>query len=145
MNIQQLRYVVATAEHGSMTAAAAALFVAQPALSRAIRGLERELDLTLFTRAGRGIALTADGEAFVGRARKVLRSLDALRGIDARETRDAQLVIAASPTLQASMALPILGALREQGIEVHTRLLGCGSSSEVHDESDAPTSGSATS
>lgn len=43
MNIQQLRYVVATAEHGSMTAAAATLYVAQPALSRAIRLLEREL------------------------------------------------------------------------------------------------------
>ena len=45
MNIQQLRYVVATAERGSMTAAAAALFVAQPALSRAVRQLERELEI----------------------------------------------------------------------------------------------------
>ncbi|HSV39932.1 MAG TPA: LysR family transcriptional regulator [Nocardioidaceae bacterium] len=133
MNIQQLRYVVATAEHGSMTAAAADLYVAQPALSRAVRQLERELEVTLFSRAGRGIALTVEGEAFVGRARKVLRSLDALRGIEARKTRDAQLVIAASPTLQASMALPILIALREQGTAVHTRLLGCGGSSEVHD------------
>ena len=101
MNIQQLRYVVATAEHGSMTAAAAALFVAQPALSRAVRLLERELGVTLFARAGRGIALTPEGEAFIARARKVLRSLDALRGIGEREARDAQLVIAASPTLQA--------------------------------------------
>jgi DNA-binding transcriptional LysR family regulator len=133
MNIQQLRYVVATAERGSMTAAAAALYVAQPALSRAVRQLERELEVTLFSRAGRGIALTADGEAFLGRARKVLRSLDALSGIAGRQPSEAQLVIAASPTLQASMALPILAALRDQGIDVHTRLLGCGSSSEVHD------------
>lgn len=133
MNIQQLRYVVATVDHGSMTAGAAALYVAQPALSRAVRLLERELETALFTRSGRGVTLTADGEVFVARARKVLRSLDALRGIGETGDRDAQLVIAASPTLQASMAVPILRALREQGIAVHTRLLGCSGSGEVHD------------
>jgi len=139
MNIQQLRYVVATAEHGSMTAAAAALYVAQPALSRAIRQLERELGVTLFSRAGRGIVLTVEGEAFTVRARRVLRSIDALRSLDGRgaagdgASRDAQLVIAASPTLQASMAIPILSGLREQGIAVHTRLLGCATSMKVHE------------
>ncbi|MGO4258386.1 LysR family transcriptional regulator [Marmoricola sp. RAF53] len=133
MNIQQLRYVVATAETGSMTAAAASLYVAQPALSRAVRQLERELEVTLFTRAGRGVALTPAGERFAGRARRVLRSIDALRDADATGDRGAPLVIAASPTLQASLALPILSALREQGVAVHTRMLGCGSTEEVHD------------
>lgn len=116
-----------------MTAGAATLYVAQPALSRAIRQLERELRVTLFSRSGRGIALTPEGEAFTVRARKVLRSLDALRDIGDERSRDAQLVIAASPTLQASMAIPILSGLREQGIAVHTRLLGCATSMEVHE------------
>ena len=133
MNIQQLRYVVATAEHGSMTGAARSLYVAQPALSRAVRQLERELDVTIFSRDGRGVALTADGEAFVAGARQALRSLDALRRAFDSPGHSAELVIAASPTLQASMALPILSALQEQQIEVHTRLLGCGSSDQVHD------------
>ena len=133
MNIQQLQYVVATAEHGSMTAAAAALYVAQPALSRAVRLLERELDVTFFRRSGRGVVLTPDGEAFVARARTTLRDIDALRRVADTAGRDAELVIAASPTLQVSMALPILSGLREQRIELHTRLLGCGSSDEVHD------------
>lgn len=132
MNIQQLRYVVATAEHGSMTAAAAALYVAQPALSRAVRLLERELETTLFARSGRGVVLTPDGERFTDRARKVLRSLEALRDVGAGSEDEARLVIAASPTLQASLALPILSALRQQGIDVHTRLIGCGGSREVH-------------
>src|SRR5690349_5984901 len=132
MNIQQLRYVVATAEHGSMTAAATALFVAQPALSRAVRQLERELEVALFARAGRGVALTAEGEQFVIRARAVLRNIEALRDVGAQETAAATLVIAASPTLQASMALPILEALRHQGIDVHTRLLGASGTREVH-------------
>lgn len=132
MNIQQLRYVVATAEHGSMTAAATALYVAQPALSRAVRQLERELEVALFARAGRGVALTAEGEQFVIRARAVLRNIEALRDVGAQETAAATLVIAASPTLQASMALPILEALRHQGIDVHTRLLGASGTREVH-------------
>lgn len=132
MNIQQLRYVVATVEHGSMTAAAAALYVAQPALSRAVRGLERELGVVLFSRSGRGVRLTAAGEDFVAGARKVLRGLDALREVGESRAADAPLTIAATPTLQASMAIPILRTLREQGITVHTRLLGASGSSEVH-------------
>lgn len=132
MNIQQLRYVVATAEHGSMTAAAAALYVAQPALSRAVRLLERELETTLFARSGRGVVLTPDGERFADRARQVLRSLEALRDVGTGSQTEDRLVIAASPTLQASLALPLLAALRDQGIDVPTRLIGCGGSREVH-------------
>lgn len=133
MNIQQLRYVVATVEHGSMTAAAAALFVAQPALSRAVRALERELGVALFAKAGRGLALTADGEVFVTGARRALRNIDALRDARASGGSGAELVIAASPTLQSSMALPILETLKEQGVTLHSRLLGCSGSEEVHD------------
>ncbi|RNL65201.1 LysR family transcriptional regulator [Nocardioides marmoriginsengisoli] len=133
MNIQQLRYVVMTADRGSMTAAAAALYVAQPALSRAIRLLERELDVVLFARSGRGVVLTVDGEAFLVGARKVLRTLDELRGVGEATSRDAQLVIAATPTLQASMAVPILALLQQQGIAVPTRLIGAGDAREVHE------------
>lgn len=132
MNIQQLRYVVTTADHGSMTAAAAALYVAQPALSRAVRQLERELETTLFARSGRGVVLTPEGERFAERARKVLRSLEELRDVGNATDQGPSLVIAASPTLQASLALPIVSALGQQGIAVHARLIGCGGSREVH-------------
>lgn len=131
MNIQQLRYVVATAKLGSMTAAAESLFVAQPALSRAIRLLEREVGITVFARAGRGVELTPEGEAFASRARKVLRSLDAMRGT-VEDQDDATLVVAASATMQAALAIPILAALRGQGFAGHTRLLGCAGATEVH-------------
>src|SRR6185437_2679753 len=78
MNLRQLRYVVATADHGTMTAAAQALFVAQPALSRAIRELERELGVELFARAGRGVVLTDAGEQIVRYARDALQAVDAI-------------------------------------------------------------------
>lgn len=128
-NIQQLRYVVATAEHGSMTAAAAHLFVAQPALSRAVRQLERELAVTLFARAGRGVALTAEGADVVRRASRVLASIDALQAVSA--TTATPLRIAASPTLQASVAIPLLAALREHDVRTPTHLVGCATPEEV--------------
>src|SRR3954463_9629798 len=83
MNLRQLRYVVATADHGTMTAAAQALFVAQPALSRAIRELERELGIELFARAGRGVALTESGEQIVRYARDALQAVDAIEAFSA--------------------------------------------------------------
>lgn len=130
-NIQQLRYVVATADHGSMTAAATALFVAQPALSRGVRQLERELGVTLFRRSGRGVALTSAGADVVRRARRALASIDTLHAITTPES--APLTIAASPTLQVAIAIPLLAALRERGLRVPTRLVGCASSHEVVD------------
>src|SRR3954470_11720419 len=83
MNLRQLRYVVATADHGTMTAAAQALFVAQPALSRAIRELERELGVELFARARRGGAPTDTGEEIVRYARDALRAVDAITAVSA--------------------------------------------------------------
>lgn len=123
---------MATADHGSMTAAAAALYVAQPALSRAIRHLEREVDVTLFRRSGRSVVLTSAGADFARRARSALASIDALHAV-ASDGAAAPLVIAASPTLQATLAVPLLAALRDRGVRVPTRLVGCSSSAEVAD------------
>ena len=64
MTLQQLRYFLAAAEHGSFTAAARSLYIAQPSLSEQVRQLEAELGVDLFVRAGRGIALTEAGRAF---------------------------------------------------------------------------------
>jgi LysR family cyn operon transcriptional activator len=55
MNLQQLRYLVATADEGTMTSAATACHVAQPVLTRAVRALERELGVLLLRRRGRGV------------------------------------------------------------------------------------------
>ncbi|MFD4197189.1 LysR family transcriptional regulator [Amycolatopsis thermoflava] len=76
---RQLEYFVAIVEHGGFTAAAKALHVAQPSLSRSIGKLEHELGVTLFHRVGRHAVLSTAGEALADRARLVLRDLDALR------------------------------------------------------------------
>jgi LysR family nitrogen assimilation transcriptional regulator len=76
MNLRQLQYFVEVSEAGSVTRAAERLHVAQPALSRHMRTLERDLGVPLFARDGRGIALTNAGIVFRDRVRTVLRELD---------------------------------------------------------------------
>lgn len=69
----QLRYFVAAAEHGSMTAAAKELLVSQSAISTAIAGLERELGVQLFLRHhARGLTPTRAGIAFLREVREFL-------------------------------------------------------------------------
>ena len=72
MKLNQLRDVVAVAELGSIRAAARALGLAQPALTRSIHELEHELGAPLFERRARGVTPTVAGEAFVRRANAIL-------------------------------------------------------------------------
>src|SRR5688500_4713820 len=76
MELRQLVYVVAAAEAGNVTRAAANVCVAQPAVSAQIRRLERELGERLFHRDARGVTLTAAGDAFLPHARAALAAVD---------------------------------------------------------------------
>lgn len=85
MTLQQLSYFLAAAGHGSFSAAAEALHMAQPSLSEQVRRLEQELGVPLFTRLGRGLALTEAGETLVPHAERTLASAaeaaDSVRGV----------------------------------------------------------------
>ena len=74
MELRHLRYFVAVAEEGSFVRAAGRLRVAQPALSKQIRDLEREVGVKLFERLPRGARLTRAGDQFLGNARSALES-----------------------------------------------------------------------
>ena len=78
MTLQQLKYVIAVAEKGSINEAAKSLFISQPSLSNAIKELEIEIKRTLFVRTNRGIVLTNDGAEFLGYARQVIQQSDML-------------------------------------------------------------------
>jgi DNA-binding transcriptional LysR family regulator len=87
MTLQQLTYFLAAAEHGSFSAAANALLLAQPSLSDQIRRLEAELGVPLFVRAGRGVELTDAGRILRPYAERVLaETQEALESV--REVRD---------------------------------------------------------
>ena len=88
MTLQQLRYFLAAAEHGSFSAAAEALLMAQPSLSDQIRRLEAELGVPLFTRAGRRLALTEAGRMLQPEAERTLGAPPSEAAASVREVRD---------------------------------------------------------
>ena len=76
MELRQLRYFVAVAEAGHFRRAAAALNIAQPALSRQIRALEAELRVDLFERLPRGVRLSGAGQAFLQDASRIIDDIE---------------------------------------------------------------------
>ena len=78
MNPVQLKYVIAIAQEGSMNKAARKLFVAQPNISRALRDLEKELQITIFIRTPQGMQLTPIGEQFIFKAQSIVNETDQL-------------------------------------------------------------------
>lgn len=73
MNLKEQEYVCALAENGTITAAAKALFISQPALSIYINNLEKSLGVRLFERVGKQFILTYAGEQYVEKAKTILR------------------------------------------------------------------------
>lgn len=78
MTLQQLNYVIAISEAGSMNKASEILYVSQPSLTSAIKELENELGITIFNRGGRGVTLTNDGAEFLLHARQLYGQYQAL-------------------------------------------------------------------
>ncbi|WP_323798942.1 LysR family transcriptional regulator [Parasphingorhabdus sp.] len=79
MDLNKWRHAVGVADQGSFTAAAMRLHISQPALSRSIQSLERELGLILFERGPAGIAITAVGQPILEQARALLGQAEALQ------------------------------------------------------------------
>lgn len=100
MDARQLSYFLAIVDHGGFGRAAEHLHVAQPSLSQAMAGLEHELGMKLFVRAGRGVALSDAGSQLVGPARRVLRDLTDAKDVvqSARELRRGRVDVVTMPS-----------------------------------------------
>lgn len=131
MELRQIRYFTAVAREGTYAAAAAALSIAQPALWRQVRDLERELGVKLFERAGRRVRLTIDGRSILDQAASAIATVDRLEATaaDLRSSRAGVVAIAcASPHLRQFLA-PVIGAFRRShpGVAFEIREYGGGS------------------
>jgi DNA-binding transcriptional LysR family regulator len=114
MDLRRLRLFLAVVDEGGFTRAAEAEFVSQPSVSQAIRELEAELGTPLFHRVGRGVQLTAAGEALVGPARQTLRDVETARAAVAAVggLEAGRLDLCALPTLAVDPVAPLTGAFR---------------------------------
>lgn len=110
LELRQLATFLQVAELGSVSKAAQRLRIAQPALSRQLRQLEAELKVALFTRHGRGMALTAAGELLCARAASVLRTLDDTRAelLLAEEAEGGAVVFGMPPTVGELLAARLI-------------------------------------
>ena len=90
MELRHIRYFVTVAEEGHITRAAERLGIQQPPLSQQIRALESELDVRLFRRHPRGVALTDAGETFLADARQILARVEHAQAATRRTARGEQ-------------------------------------------------------
>lgn len=87
MNLRDLKYLIALADHKHFGRAAAACFVSQPTLSTQIRKLEEELGVALFERAPRKVMLTPVGIDIAERARRIVNDVEQMKEAARRNQR----------------------------------------------------------
>ncbi|MBF9032641.1 LysR family transcriptional regulator [Rhodobacterales bacterium HKCCE2091] len=116
LKLKQLSYFLSLAEHGSISAAANALNMAQPSLSENIAKLERKLDVQLAIRGSRGVQLTQAGTLLADRGQEILKSVDdlveALRllGSDPR----GPVSVGFPPSLSILLSVPLLESIHSE-------------------------------
>jgi DNA-binding transcriptional LysR family regulator len=124
VQLHQIRYFLAVVDYQGINAAAAALRVAQPTVSQAVRELERDLGVELFHRLGRGMVLTAAGRALAGPARRILRDVAAAEGtlLDAAGKLRGRLDIATLAPLAEVPVARLVSAFRRDHPNVFVRI-----------------------
>jgi LysR family transcriptional regulator, hydrogen peroxide-inducible genes activator len=113
VNLRDLRYILAIAEHGHFGRAAEACSVGQPTLSGQVRRLEDYLGVALFERQTRGVVPTDVGRRVLDHARQALAHADAIEA-EARAARDpfaGPLRLGVIPTLGPYLMPLVFGSL----------------------------------
>jgi LysR family transcriptional regulator, hydrogen peroxide-inducible genes activator len=116
MNLRDLKYLVALADHKHFGRAAAASFVSQPTLSTQIRKLEDELGVSLVERAPRKVMLTPAGRDIADRARRVIAEVEQMKEA-ARRSQDPEagtVRLGLFPTLGPYLLPHVVPRIRER-------------------------------
>jgi LysR family nitrogen assimilation transcriptional regulator len=108
-DLRRLRYFIRVAELGSLTRAAEALHVAQPALSQQIRILENELGVALLERGPRGVTLTEAGERMLSEARQLVDGMArVVERVKSARDPEGQVVIGVGQSIGSVLMGPLL-------------------------------------
>lgn len=131
MNLRELQYLVALADHRNFGRAADVCLVSQPTLSTQIRKLEEELGVVLVERAPRNVMLTAAGAEIVERARRALHEVEQIRVAARRQSQPGagSVRLGVFPTLGPYLLPHVVPAIGERLPRLELRL--------VEDKSDA--------
>lgn len=114
MDIIQLRYLIAVVDAGSLSRAAAALRISQPALSQRMTRLESELGVSLLERGPRGVVATQAGHDFYRDAHRLVRQFDQLARAVAEHHQVRGMVAVGLPSAAAThLAAPLYSWTRE--------------------------------
>lgn len=115
MNLRDLRYLVAVAEHRHFGRAAEACFVSQPTLSTQLKKLEETLGIVLFERSNRRVMLTPEGEQVVQQTQRILVELNALTALSEQlqDPLGGDLRVGIIPTVAPYLLPKVLAPLRD--------------------------------
>jgi LysR family hydrogen peroxide-inducible transcriptional activator len=116
MNLRDLKYLIAIAQHRHFGKAAKECFVSQPTLSTQIKKLEDELGVILIERNNKQVLLTEVGVQIIAKARHILKNVDEVREIAAhfKEPDAGRISLAAIPTLAPYLLPHIMPAIHRQ-------------------------------
>lgn len=116
IDLRRLRHFSVLADTLNFRVASARLHLTQPALTRSIASLERDLGVQLFERDKRHVALTADGSALLPRARYLLRNADLLEreATTLARRRQRELRVGLYGTALAELTYPVLRAFQDR-------------------------------
>ncbi|HLR19422.1 MAG TPA: LysR substrate-binding domain-containing protein [Staphylococcus sp.] len=116
MDIKQMKYFVEVVNQNSMTDASKSLYIAQPTISKAIKDLENELDMTLFDRSKRQLVLTDAGRVFYQKSKEILtlyndlpREINSLLGLET-----GHISIGLSAVMNMNKFIHILGEFHQR-------------------------------
>jgi DNA-binding transcriptional LysR family regulator len=125
LDLKSLRCFAHTADHGSLTRAAAATGLAQSALSRHISQLERVLGGRLFHRTGRGVELTELGSTLLPQARAMLHEARHLLDVakEVRRTPTGVVSVAVLPSMCRPLVGTLMRRLQEEFPEIRLRAI----------------------
>lgn len=126
MRLNQLKYFMKTVELGSISAAARAVNLAQPAFSNHIRSLEKDLGVVLFDRSVKGVTLTPAGRRLHERGNSILRRIDQVRRevTETGETPTGDVSIAISPSMARLLSGRVFWAVLRRYPDINLKIHG---------------------
>lgn len=121
MNLNALKYILAIEQYGSMSEAAANLYVSQPYLSKTLKAVEDEYHFTIFKRTNTGLTPTLQGHYFLDMARSILAEVDQFDKQFHEETPMRALNISSFPSSYALAAYIAFMKELDSEVYIHCR------------------------